>query len=237
MTENNISTAIRAEVPFGERVIEGYLLPSELWTNTNKFGVSKTQAALLAYPNHDRSQASVKYLQAVKSKVAQKFAPQGIQVHSKIKTEGKKGDASRVDLLPLDSLVIFLKVCKKLGSEDADVFIDDLVGLSLQQIFSDAFGFKFEQEDRQEWIKWRGKTRIDFHPVLTKSIEKNLNPESGKEWGKYIWQFQDALGIESGTRDKLPSEKLMELAIAQNTAAALLDAGVNWKEVLRKIAA
>lgn len=111
------------------------------------------------------------------------------------------------------------------------------LGDSIRSLAYKQLGIELEEEDRQEWIERRNKTRIDFHPVLTDSIKRNLNPESSQEWGKYIWQFQDALGIDSGTRDKLPSGKLLELAIAQNTAAALLDAGVSWREVLHKIAA
>ncbi len=51
---NSNTLAIRKPVPMGHLEIEGYLLPEYLWTPTNKFGISKTQAVLLVYPDYER---------------------------------------------------------------------------------------------------------------------------------------------------------------------------------------
>jgi hypothetical protein len=159
---NNSTKASRATVMLGNIETEGYLLPEHLWTELNKFGVSKTQAVILAYPSFDRDNASSKYLQIVRSKVSQSISPKGFQVHAKIKTDAGKGDAVKVDLLPVDQLILFLKVCKKLGSVVAEELIDDLAGLSLQQLFSDAFDIKFGEEQRQQWLKSRAKSKEAF---------------------------------------------------------------------------
>jgi len=141
-----------------------------------------------------------------------------------------------INAVPLDRFESLLFELALKGNEGAISFSRMLIGLSLRQLFSDAFKVKFEEEERQEFLKWRQITRLDFHPVLTDSIQRNVNPNPN-EWGKYIKQFQDSQGVESGTRDKLPPEKLARLAIAQNTAAVLLDAGLPWGEVLDRISA
>lgn len=170
---NSNTTAISKMVPFGSTEIEGYLLPESLWTKTNKYGLSKTQAILLAYPQHDRSQASVKYIQVTSSKAAQNVAPQGLIVHSKIVVKGR---SERVDLLSADQLVTFLKVAKKLGSQSADNLIDDLAGLSVQQIFADAFNKTMTADDRQnflkEWQEVRELARI-AHSAFDNAVKRN----------------------------------------------------------------
>lgn len=158
--KDSTSLAIRSDVPMGSMSIEGYLLPEKFWTETNKFGVSKTQAVVLAYPDYERNRAADKYTEIARSKTAKRVVPQGFQVHGKVKTDSGKSDAAKVDLLPVDQLISFLKVCKKLGSAAADEMIDDLAGLSLQQLFSDAFKIEFEQKERQQWLKDRQEPRV-----------------------------------------------------------------------------
>jgi hypothetical protein len=185
--DNSNTKATRGDVPFGKLIIEGYLLPEDLWTSVNRFGVSKTQAVILAYPDQERSYGASKYTEIVKSKTALSIAPQGFQVHGKIKTDSGKGDAAKVDLLPLDQLPLFLKVCSKLGSPDANELLLDLAGLSLQQLFSDAFGLQFEGNERQDWLKKRmeGKqVRLDMTDAVQWYIEKHKDKlsENTKQW-------------------------------------------------------
>jgi len=48
------------------------------------------------------------------------------------------------------------------GHVGAQEFRDDLVGLSLHQLFCDAFGIKFEQEDRLNWLMLRQESKMLF---------------------------------------------------------------------------
>lgn len=144
--------ATRSIVHVGVIETVGYLLPESLWTETNKFGVSKTQAVILAYPGFDRNNAAAKYNQLVRSKKAQIVAPYGLPVHANVPTDSGAADAARVDLLPADYLVVFLKIAKKLGSKPADDLIDALAGLSIQQLFSDAFELNMTAQDRQNFL-------------------------------------------------------------------------------------
>jgi len=88
---------------------EGYLLPEHLWTEVNKFGVSKTQAVILAYPSFDRNYGSAKYLQIVRSKTCQKLVPDGFTVYPKVTVVE---DREKVDLIPLSEIPLFLQVCR-----------------------------------------------------------------------------------------------------------------------------
>jgi len=214
--KNSIIRAIIAPVNIGYLSFEG------LRSDLEEFGIAVPQVAALDLVPPNRS---FKQLESLLGIV--------FQSHQKWKTPL---NPKAVNVLTLVDFERLLRKLDKAGNPVAESICDNLIGLSLHQLFSDAFKVKFEEEERQEFLKWRQITRLDFHPVLTDSIQRNVNPKPS-EWGKYIKQFQDSQGVESGTRDKLPPEKLARLAMAQNTAAVLLDAGLPWGEVLDRIAA
>lgn len=149
----------------------------------------------------------------------------------KVKTPLNSKAVNAIPLMYFEKLILELALK---GNIKAIEMSRSLIGLSLQQLFSDAFNIKFEKEERQSYLKYRQITREEFHPRLTKAIQENLNIK-GNEWGKYIKEFQDVLNIENGTRDELNSEQLAKLVVAQNVAATLLEVGLNWKTVLIKI--
>ncbi len=111
------------------------------------------------------------------------------------------------------------------GHKEARDLVRLLSGLSLQQLFSDAFGIKFEQEQRQQWLKLRQSTKETFRP-LTDELQKHGFKE-GWEYGKFIHAFQSKLNIENGTRDKQGNDKLNDLMIAQATVTAFMRTGIN----------
>jgi hypothetical protein len=210
-----ILTATVTDVPIGHLMLPG------LMAEDDEFYVGIPQIVDLDLIPPNRSSKQLQALSGIE-----------FQTH-KLKTELHPKAINAIALLDFGRIVVAFA---KTGNIAAQSLRDDLVGLSLQQLFSDAFKVKFEEEERQQFLKWRQITRLDFHPVLTGSIQRNVNPKPS-EWAKYIKQFQDSQGVESGTRDKLSSEKLARLAMAQNTAAVLLDAGLPWDEVLDRIAA
>jgi len=233
--DNHITLAEKTLVDFGTSKIEGYLLPSSLWTKSNKFGVSKTQAVILAYPDYDRSQAAKRYIQVAASKQAQSIAPQGFAVHPKLKVRGVN---EKADLLPVDQLVPFLKVCKKLGSQTADDLLDNLAGLSLQQIFSDAFKLKFDEESRQNWLKAREgskqafwtlgdatKSYLDLHPEKTENYRKFVYPNCQDALNRGLFgmsasQIRKELNVSDLLRDHYGETALRRLDLVQPLAAA-----------------
>jgi hypothetical protein len=70
----------------------------------------------------------------------------------------------------------FLQVIKALSKKQdvvAQQLVDDLLGLSLQQLFCDAFGEKFEKEERQAWLKARQNGK-QVRRTLTDAIKEYI---------------------------------------------------------------
>jgi hypothetical protein len=202
-------------VQIGTLTIEG------LMTEVSEFYVAVPQAADLF--QFDKNQAS----REVKSLLGKGFQ------FDKVTTPLNPKAVNALKLEQFGQLVFELALK---GNTKAIEFQRMLAGLSLQQLFSDAFGIKFEAAERQQWLAARMKTKQDFHPVLTASMERNGLIKRPSDWGKYIKWFQDTLGIKSGTRDQLDLDKQVDLAAAQVSVANLLDAGIAWKRALALVA-
>jgi hypothetical protein len=114
----------------------------------------------------------------------------------------------------------FLKWCSKLNSKAVNVILlpdfekllfelalkqntiaigmsRDLIGLSLHQLFADAFNIKFEQEERQAWLKARQQGKI-ARRTLTDSIKDWLlaHPEASENKKKFLYSnVTDAINL------------------------------------------
>jgi hypothetical protein len=77
----------------------------------------------------------------------------------KAKINNSRVTMNAISLRDFEALVT--KLDRK-GNVHAQSFRDVLFGLSLHQLFSDAFGVKFEAEDRQDLIKRRQLTKDSF---------------------------------------------------------------------------
>jgi hypothetical protein len=184
MTNIITNKAIRSIVPCGSNCIEGFVLPTQLW-GISKFAVSKTQAVLLAYPDYDASQAAKRYIEIVSSKTAKTIIQPGLLVHRKVSIYSEN---QKVDLLSLADLPTWLKVCMKLGSESATEKLIELAGLSLEQLFSDHFKIKFDEEDRQNWLVIRQQVKVTRR-LLTDAIKDycDKHPERSDNYRKFIY--------------------------------------------------
>ena len=138
-----------------------------------------------------------------------------------------------VNVIPLErwSDLVFELAIK--GNEKAIALSRALQGLSWHQIFCDAFGKKFEAEDRQRWLETRLSTKHDFRP-LTDMLKKYGFNES-KEYARFVWAFQSKLGIESGTRDELDMRTLVQLQGTQVKLTAYMECGLSPWQALSKI--
>jgi hypothetical protein len=120
--------------------------------------------------------------------------------------------AVNVLLLPDFELLIFELMLKQ--HSIAIEIGRSLMGLTLQQLFCDAFNIKFEQEERQEWLTNRQRTKETFRACLTDALKKSGFTEPW-QYGKFIHQLQEGLGIKDGTRDELSIKELSLLTCAQ----------------------
>lgn len=138
-----------------------------------------------------------------------------------------------VNVLTLDQLQEVIRGMDKRRNAVATMLVDALFGLSLHQLFSDAFGLKFEKQERQLWLNSRLATKHDFRP-LTDELKRHGFSES-KDYARFVWAFQTKLGIDSGTRDELDYKLLCDLQRAQVRLTTYMECGISPWDALAKI--
>jgi len=142
------------------------------------------------------------------------------------------------------TIIQFEKLLRKLDREGnvlAQSLVDDLVGLTLSQLFADAFEVKFEKEERQAYLIARQQGKID-RLKLTDGIKKYMESNeisNGSKWfggcsqNTYLALFgmtKSALlknrGVEDKAdltpRDYMSADELKKLAEFENFAAILM---------------
>ncbi len=135
----NSKKAKVADVKIGNKIIEGIML------SDGSFGIAIPQIASLVCTSSNTASRDFKRL------LGEDFRP------SKVSTELGNQKINVIDLIAFEQ--ILAKLDRK-GNFFAQQFRDDLVGLSLQQLFCDAFGQKFDLEERQQWLKIRQEGKI-----------------------------------------------------------------------------
>lgn len=167
-------------------------------------------------------------LPAVAVKDLKRLLGEGFKT-SKTKTEFNKNTTLSISLMEFERVLAKLD---RAGNVKAQAFRDGLVGLSLQQLFCDAFGVKFETEQRQEWLEERFKTKKDFRP-LTAQLKANGFTENC-EYGLFVHKMQQLIGLENGTRDLADLRKLKELDNIQTSLIAYMECGLKPYDALAK---
>ena len=137
------------------------------------------------------------------------------------------------------SLIDFERLLRKLdrcGNLLAQELVDLLLGLSLQQIFSDAFCLQFEKEDRQQWLKDRQEGK-EKRRTLTDSIKDYLisHPHADKMLYPVVTDLI-YLGIfnrraadlksdwnETNPRDSMTRQELFLVAEVEALTSRLID--------------
>ncbi len=201
-----------ATVAFGPLTIQG------LMNENGEFGVAVPQVA--EHLQFDGNQAS----RTVKALLGKGFQ------FDKWKTPL---NPKAVNVITLEAFQDLIRAMDKRGNPAAAAFVDALFGLSLQQIFADAFGQKFEAENRQRYLTTRLSTKHDFRP-LTDQLKAH-GFESPQDYARFVWAFQTKLGIESGTRDHVDVVTLVRLQGAQVKLTTLMECGVSPWEALKRI--
>ena len=138
-----------------------------------------------------------------------------------------------VNVILLADLELMIFELAMQGNPTAIALSRALIGLSLHQLFCDAFGQKFEAEERQWWLNTRLATKIDFR-LLTDQLQRHGFME-GWEYGQFIRAMQDSIGIDKGTRDEQEIAKLVKLQGLQVKLVTLMECGVDPWKALRRI--
>jgi hypothetical protein len=140
----------------------------------------------------------------------------------KMKTKLNSKAVNAIRLVDFERLVFELSLKE---NTQAQLIARSLIGLSLQQLLCDAFGLKFEQEDRQQWLAQRQAHLKSFHPYLTQWLKADAGGDSSKvNWGKAVNAFKIAADLPLVTVDKYDYAQLARLNLAEmayNTARRL----------------
>ncbi len=165
-----------AIVKIGFLEIEGLLLPSGEFAITSRQFCQCITDDVPINPHQ-------KVKEIIRSKVGQKLMPQGLQGQRKIKINHPSYGNQAVDIIQLSDFEKLLRIADRMDYEKATELVDILVGLSLQQLFSDAFEIEFNQQDRQQWLKVRQrgknirKTLTDAIKIYIERNKENLSNE------------------------------------------------------------
>lgn len=155
----------------------------------------------------------------------------GFSFPSHKSTSELNSKAVNVILLP-DFERLLVEVAFK-GNEKAKTLVRQLAGLSLQQLFSDAFGIKFEAEERQHWLTERQTTRKQHQPCVTYHWAKVDGISHGGEYAARTVFLKMAAGIPSNVKvDNMTTEQLRKWASAQQQYGNARELGLCHKKAV-----
>jgi hypothetical protein len=207
-----------ATVKIGSLEIEGLMLAD------GSFGIGVPQIAkLFPYFQDSQNQAS----QMLKRLMGDRIKT------NKIKTQFNRNATLIVDI---ESFLNIIKVLSKKSDVIAEDLADRLMGLSLHQLFSDAFCVKFEKEDRQKWLEDRDNGKI-YRRTLTDSIKDYLRSHPREDKRLYpITTDLIYLGIfnrraaqlktdwdDKNPRDSMTNQELFLVAEVEALTSRLID--------------
>ena len=159
-----------------------------------------------------------------------------------------------LNVLQLTEFETLIRKLDRKGNEIAQNIVDGLVGLSLNQVFSDAFNIKFEKEERQAYLLNRPPTKQTFKQ-LNDHIKNwiDQNPDESPNTKKFIYchtydvlnkglfgksskKIKEELGIgkEDLNRDYFNSEALARVDMIQRLAKGKIASGMNPKLAVEK---
>lgn len=126
---------------------------------------------------------------------------------------GYKGDINAVKIADFQKVLVAFD---RKGNKIAQAITDALIGLSLHQLFCDAFGIKFESEERQAWLVARMESK-EFFFELTEQIEAWYSRTSAERSQDIETYFVHSFnGINRGLFGKTSKEIRTEIGAGKN---------------------
>jgi hypothetical protein len=222
-SDMTILTAQVATVKLGNLEFEGLKLED------GSYGIAIPQiASMFTYFQDSQSQAS----QKIKRLMGKDF-----KTH-KCKTAFNKNATLAVDI---EQFTEILKAIAKKGDLKAQEIRDDLVGLSLTQLLADAFGDKFEKEERQNHLKTRQQNKLDrlsWTDVIKHYMGTHEISDSYKQWiyvnvsdavnlavfGKKAKAMREERGVadDRALRDTFTPEELVSISRLESYASKMV---------------
>lgn len=164
---DSITKAEVTTVKMGSLEVQGLLFPD------GTFGIAIPQLVDLNLIPPNRSLKQLEALHSI-----------SFQSHQKAKTVIHPKSVNVISLIDFEKLLAKLD---RSGNKDAQNFRDALVGLSLTQLFSDAFGVKFEAEERQGYLKARLQGKVARRSLTDAIRDYCLRNEPSENYCKFIY--------------------------------------------------
>ena len=160
--------ALISQVQFGNLFFEGLMLPN------GSFAIAVPQIVSLF--------ESDSFTQNYASQTLKRMLGEGFRPH-KVKTELGNQLINTVSLEQFEYILI--KLDREKGNKKAQDFRDNLTGLSLHQLFCDAFGIKFDSEERQQWLTLRFQSKVTRRSY-TDILKEKLIQQYGEDTYKLL---------------------------------------------------
>ncbi len=202
--------AFVTDVQFGSMTIEG------LMDEQGKYYVAVTQVAaqLLASLNNP-------------SKDVKALLGKGFEQFLKLKTEL---NPNPVNVVTLEQFEVVLTKLDRKGNVKAQQLRDSLFGLSLQQLFSDAFNIKFEKAERQQWLLQREVHQCNYNDRISHWLDVDGVPHAAR--GYIVNQFKTHVGVDLIPVNEYNSTQLALVNEAQASYEAMRMLGANHQQAL-----
>lgn len=188
-------TAIVTDVPFGAfGTIQG------LMDTEGNYYIATTQlvSAELVPPNRSQKQLEALYSLRLPS-------------HVKLKTPLNSKSVNAISIADFELLLAKLD---RQGNKAAQILRDSLVGLSLHQLFSDAFGIELTTQDRQLKLTQLLHHNKNFHPVFTSWLKLD-GLESGVRYGNAVNRLKVAAKCPLVPITEYDGQQMLNLNIAE----------------------
>jgi hypothetical protein len=201
-----------AQVSIGKLSLEG------LMAEDGTFGIAMPQLVSHDLVNHSHASRDV-----------QTYMGKAFNL-TKWRTTISKRPVNVILLTDFEKLLFELVIA---GNKPAQLMARDLVGLALHQLFSDAFGQKFEKEERQAYLIDRQSHREDFHPKFTAWLKSDGC--EGKQYAIEVNSFKRLVGLPIASVDEYDSNQLRILDVAYIKYDVLRTTGMSHREVVLRI--
>lgn len=169
-------------VTLGNIEVEGIMLPN------GDFGILVQQVAKLL-PNSVTQNNATRSTKALLDKNNPLLKTKVDRSDSDVAYHSR--ELNYIKIIELEKVIVEASIK---GDPDAIELNRQLVGLSLTQLWSDAFGVKFEQEERTQYLANRQEHLKAFHKRLTKWWKID-GCQSGNAYRDRVIEFKLAIGL------------------------------------------
>lgn len=208
----NVQKAIRATIKLGEIDLDVFQLPN------GKYRMSLTQIANTLGKSHK----SIGEFLEGKSPQALPYKDYRM---GKLKVDYQ---ARQITEVTLEIASAYWMYWAFKGNEKAQALLTACATEALERRADAAFDIQREEEEREFRFAARMSSKATFKPLMDELKKHGFSADhhdTRYRYQYYIWRFQTALGIESGTRDEINADQLMTIVSAQSTLQGMIMAG------------